>query len=1171
MTVTIIDNVDPGWEVVSGGWSSFSPGGYGGTFRYASGGAVSSWTFPGLPAIPHRVSITWPPDANRGNAVTIRVYDGDATTGTLIKTRVVDQILAPLDLLATDGADWHDLAVPTPSSGTITVTLEATGSGFAIADAVRVSDSDFPTFPRIKDGQPILGPERNLLYFLCESTTPGHEGEPALVSAASGGTIRWDGPDAGSIDLVRHLWWHKFAYVMCVLSRRHCDAIDDADATTSGTWATDAFPSGQEVVFGDSRQSSADPDATITYTFADVTPNRYELRSSVLKHDESYCPDATIEVYDGAVDPGNLVATIAWDQTASRSVRDFDDVEQQFRLQTLGAFTVPAGTAGTLNVVQSNGSGTGTLVADCLKIESIHEAPYCAVPESATNVRLDSPDEWITTTAGTVVGETGRAIAVVSDLAEFYGYLPDSLKTLILGFNAGLQNTGNCSRGVANLLYGSPIAVGERDWSLVTTGPWSTRSGGAQAICDANGNMTGLTAPGVVGQQFSSQTPNGTDALSITSIPANGTVRCLYDTPNPSYVPTFVKPADRESVGLVLGSLVGPMLDPYGSGQQVCTMTYAVPPGEGSSLAVRAAYPLDIITDGCAANLRVTVDEVTPPDWPHETDPVLYAWLHGFGFPIRVGNALQTLVGARNHVVSDRTTDDRVNCTIPSFTARATLVAIHPVDLTEADTDGIRRTFNPDQKRPLIKVELAGLDGDTAPATRFTPGILSWFRGLSENGWPDTAGDNSPIGVMAPGTIYLDIVSFNVSLVVATIDDTHLLISPYTTTSFPGETGQPEIITLAASHTFTSGEVVQPHGIGDSDPLLFRRANELGTPLWYNLPHACTEEYAYATGFDLAQGLTPGIRVDAELGNEIWNGGADIAFGQAHTYFAYEVIRRQWDHDHADDPSTMPYMEDGAYQKAYAITACERPDSMRQGWIDGGGDPALFSRVLGAHHGDAGGTTRQQVDMVLAEIAAGRPRTFEKLAIGTYQSNAPLDEFYTGDDAARAYADCDVATLCEMASVHIRHGGVAPLISGHTDELARLPFPVDLVSYEGGPEALCPAGDRQVQRSLAVGRHPNWWWVEMGWSQYLQDVCGFKQRNRYFLCESDQVGNGVGWATCTSINPVAGTGTAGENSNPFAVDRVSQGLGAAQAWMTQVNADPGGGPVAGGSALLMGF
>ena len=129
----------------TGSWTSQS-GGFSGTYSTAAAGSNSSatWTTSITASDQGRddgteVSATWVANAGNATNATYKIYDGTATTGTLLGTVTVDQTKAPAG--TSDGStQFQELGDYYPQSGTLTVVLSAnSANGTVVADAVGIA------------------------------------------------------------------------------------------------------------------------------------------------------------------------------------------------------------------------------------------------------------------------------------------------------------------------------------------------------------------------------------------------------------------------------------------------------------------------------------------------------------------------------------------------------------------------------------------------------------------------------------------------------------------------------------------------------------------------------------------------------------------------------------------------------------------------------------------------------------------------------------------------------------------------------------------------------------------------------------------------------------------------------------------------------------------------
>jgi subtilase family serine protease len=129
----------------TGSWTTQS-GGFSGTYATAAGGNSSSatWTTPISSSDQGKdgrveVSATWVPGASNATNAEYQIYDGTASTGTLLGTVTVDQTKAPVGT-SEGNTQFQDLGVFDPTSGTLTVVLSAnSANGTVVADAIGIA------------------------------------------------------------------------------------------------------------------------------------------------------------------------------------------------------------------------------------------------------------------------------------------------------------------------------------------------------------------------------------------------------------------------------------------------------------------------------------------------------------------------------------------------------------------------------------------------------------------------------------------------------------------------------------------------------------------------------------------------------------------------------------------------------------------------------------------------------------------------------------------------------------------------------------------------------------------------------------------------------------------------------------------------------------------------
>jgi hypothetical protein len=104
----------------------------------------------------YRVSVTWPAHANRASDARFTITSGNRSVTKVINPRQWPQSCHDA-FQASDGSRSHwfaDLASPFQTDGnTLTVTLESSTTGYAIADAVRLERLAWPDYDVQADGQ----------------------------------------------------------------------------------------------------------------------------------------------------------------------------------------------------------------------------------------------------------------------------------------------------------------------------------------------------------------------------------------------------------------------------------------------------------------------------------------------------------------------------------------------------------------------------------------------------------------------------------------------------------------------------------------------------------------------------------------------------------------------------------------------------------------------------------------------------------------------------------------------------------------------------------------------------------------------------------------------------------------------------------------------------------
>jgi hypothetical protein len=129
----------------TGSWTA-QTGGFSGSYSTAAAGSDSAATWSTSLSSSDQgwvggteVSATWMPMAGNATNATYQIYDGTATTGTLLATVTVDQTKAPVGI-GDDNTAFQELGDYYPQSGTLTVVLSANAAnGTVVADAVGIA------------------------------------------------------------------------------------------------------------------------------------------------------------------------------------------------------------------------------------------------------------------------------------------------------------------------------------------------------------------------------------------------------------------------------------------------------------------------------------------------------------------------------------------------------------------------------------------------------------------------------------------------------------------------------------------------------------------------------------------------------------------------------------------------------------------------------------------------------------------------------------------------------------------------------------------------------------------------------------------------------------------------------------------------------------------------
>jgi len=413
----IIDDGDLGYSQL-GSWTSYSSGGFGGDLDYApsgSGCCVATWQFDGLtPAVSYDVYATWLGNTNRATDAPFSLYDGTAGPGNLVTTVPIDQQMQPDDFFDS-GAWWEYVGQLTPTGPTLSVRLTDDANGFVIADAIQVRQPTALTVQQIAvlDGAVNIPNNTGSSAFgstaigspLTKVFTVQNQGQQPLlltqpISVPAGFTVTGFGQTtlgAGesttfSVTLTALVAGNFSGLV----SFDNNDPDDNPFAfTVSGTVTNVALPGAIIIDNGGPGHSAVglwhnwpygghDGDVAwaaprtcsfSTWSFTGLTPGLYRVSATWLAN-TNRATNAQFEVYDGAANTPNLLATILVNQQMAPN--DFTDAGSSWEDLGAGIFSI---TGSILTVTLADKAANGYVIADAIRIQPV--APLLAVSSDA--------------------------------------------------------------------------------------------------------------------------------------------------------------------------------------------------------------------------------------------------------------------------------------------------------------------------------------------------------------------------------------------------------------------------------------------------------------------------------------------------------------------------------------------------------------------------------------------------------------------------------------------------------------------------------------------------------------------------------------------------------------------------------------------------------------------
>ncbi|WP_373498914.1 hypothetical protein [Desulfococcus sp.] len=371
----VIDNHDSGF--ITGpsewSWSSFTPGGYGGSYQYAPTGDGSKsaiWTFQGTGQMGrYEILAQWTAGTNRAKDATYKIYDSYGQIGSV----KVDQ--------TKNGGKFNSLGIFFSEFGNFKVILNDNRSGYVIADAVKfvfadkgwmakLDEADIPTLSRIEIEGSSSVDENDSAAYLCRAYYEDGTTEPVTAVTWSVDCSYADIDGSGLLtayevdgDMSCRITAAYTADGITKTASKDISVMDDdslepveiiidnkntgfASGPTAWTWSQ-FTPGGYNTSYQYAPIGSGSKWAKWTFTVS--TPGEYEVFAQWTSGDNR-SPAAPYTVKNGA-----NTWKVAANQTRNGG---------QFNL--LGTYPL---SAGTLEVLL-NDTPTGVVIADAVKIVS---------------------------------------------------------------------------------------------------------------------------------------------------------------------------------------------------------------------------------------------------------------------------------------------------------------------------------------------------------------------------------------------------------------------------------------------------------------------------------------------------------------------------------------------------------------------------------------------------------------------------------------------------------------------------------------------------------------------------------------------------------------------------------------------------------------------------------
>lgn len=740
-----------------------------------------------------------------------------------------------------------------------------------------------------------IGPSGNIIVLHCSDLS----NNPTTVTAYSGGaSIQVNGGTPIVLDPSVTPIGSGSSWLWSGLNRRYEVIVDDSDAgfVPTGSW-TNTTPSGfwanqPAVWFKGNRHLSTSPSATAVYTFTGVIPGapyRVQVNGPIDSPVGTgfYCTQATYVVHDGAT----VVGTFTQNQDTV-SILEFDwadgndGTEHNGHFYNLGTTSTITGT--TLTVTLSNGSGSGTLVADAVRLERLISISTGGIPivHPGDTVTLTAPGGCITTNAGYTSEVLNAPVTLWTD-SVLAPYNTGQSNTMQLGYNL-------CSLGpdlISTPIYADRIRCPDM---FQFGGPgWTINGGTGTFTTDSAGQLTGTTAGCNAKLPVCFVLTNRVDNYSVPLYARSGTWTLICKTTGSPNLTLF------GGTNLI-----------YGSGGMVQVATFTDSMGTwtvyNQTLSISDNNPNngDLLYLGLQSSsgggyiryARLYGSELyttlSANGWvlPSQFHPNTLDWLKGrhiscVRFLNRCGQGNHSDFGdiVPSYTMPEGTFDARISVNMQTRVPGANIVSISPIDTNPAtDTDTAYQWFSaPNTDYPLVKI-----------TTSVPHGFLTQ-QIISISSLPGTAYTDNYGGPINWGACYTSLVT----------SPTTILAQFFVDPSRRSST-RPSNLLATISSTVTPGGFAYAGGIGNSFPWydIINLANECSfTP--HVCLYACETDDCVNKRFQYAAShLNAGLKIRVEWTNEVWNGvsglmGPNYAslyawklYGSTNVYYGYSYI-----------------------------------------------------------------------------------------------------------------------------------------------------------------------------------------------------------------------------------------------------------------------------------------